>query len=67
MPTTNAQDSRIRRAAARKGYALVKSRQRSIYAQNQPAMWLVDPTTSNGVVAGPFYDYDDVAEELATR
>lgn len=59
-------EQRLRRAAHRKGLALAVSRQRPLYVQQPPEIWLVDPSTRS-VVAGPFWRYDDVTEELASR
>lgn len=60
MPNSKSLDKQLRRAAHRKDLALVKSRRRPVYAQQEPEMWLVDLST-RFAVAGPFHRYDDVA------
>ncbi len=62
MPTTAARDSRSRRLAARQDLVVRKSRRRCDHG----GMWLFD-IYYNGLVDGPFFDYDDIDEALASR
>jgi len=62
-----ARESRLRRAAAREGLRLMKSRRRNPWAADYGAYWLVD-ISRNVIVAGHSdfgMDLDEVEEALA--
>lgn len=49
--THKVRENRLRRAAARQGYKLVKSRRRDPRAYDYGRYWIVDPNT-NAIAAG---------------
>jgi hypothetical protein len=58
-------ENRVRRAASRQGYQLVKSRRRDPLAVDFGTYWLVDPQSGGNILGGDWgVDLDEVEERL---